>query len=123
MTSERRLVCVVDDDESVRESLPDLVKQLGYDVRTFASAVEFLASDDVEAADCLILDVNMPKMSGPDLQRVLKARERNIPTIFITARGSAKDGLRRAKLDAAAFLIKPFSYAELRQALNTVFAD
>jgi FixJ family two-component response regulator len=102
----------------VRESLPDLVKQLGYDVRAFASPETFLASDSIAITDCLILDINMPGMSGPDLQRELGDRGKNIPTIFITAKTSAPGRLRQLKQNAAAILIKPFSYAALRQALN-----
>ncbi len=82
----RSLVSVVDDDESVRESLPDLLNELGFDSRTFSSAQEFLNSDSLGQTTCLILDVAMPGMSGPDLQRELMRRHRAIPVVFITAR-------------------------------------
>ena len=72
--TERPLVSVVDDDESVRESLPDLLKEFGFAVRAFSSPEEFLASDCVGQTKCLILDIAMPGMSGPDLQRELKLR-------------------------------------------------
>jgi len=83
-TTERPLVSVVDDDESVRESLPDLLGEFGLAARAFSSAEEFLASDCVDQTRCLILDVAMPGMSGPELQRELKLRRREIPIVFIT---------------------------------------
>ena len=83
----RPLVSVVDDDESVRESLPDLLREFGFAAEAFASAEEFLASDRIGAIRCLILDIAMPGMSGPDLQRELKRRARAIPIVFITAHG------------------------------------
>jgi FixJ family two-component response regulator len=111
------VVVVVEDDESVRESLPDLLNELGYSARAFVSAEEFLASDAVSAAACLILDIGLPSMSGPDLQRELIRRGFSIPTIFITGRPdrSIPPGL----LDAGgiACLFKPFSEQELRDAL------
>ena len=81
------LVSVVDDDESVRESLPDLLREFGFAVQAFSSAEEFLASDYVCQTRCLILDVAMPGMSGPDLQRELMLRRKKIPIVFITAHG------------------------------------
>src|SRR5919108_2644090 len=84
--SNRSLVAVIDDDESVRESLPDLVRQFGFAVHAFSSAEAFLASDLVSETRCLILDIAMPGMSGPDLQQELKRRRRKIPIVFITAR-------------------------------------
>ena len=77
-------VSVVDDDESVRESLPDLLKEFGYTARTFASSEEFLASEEIKQTRCLILDIAMPGMGGPDLQRELERRLIKIPIIFIT---------------------------------------
>jgi FixJ family two-component response regulator len=82
----RSLVSVVDDDQSVRESLPDLLREFGFAVEAFSSAEEFLASDHVGDTRCLILDIAMPGMSGPDLQRELARREQEIPIVFITAR-------------------------------------
>jgi FixJ family two-component response regulator len=112
------LVSVVDDDESVRESLPELLKELGFDARTFSSAREFLASDAPLHSSCLILDVAMPGMSGPELFRELRGRGLNVPIIFITAR---KDEAVRSRLfteGAAECLFKPFSDTALLQALN-----
>ena len=81
----RPLVSVVDDDESVRESLPDLLREFGFATRTFSSAEEFLASDCAGQTRCLILDIAMPGMTGPELQQELIRRRQAIPTIFITA--------------------------------------
>jgi FixJ family two-component response regulator len=112
------LVAVVDDDESVRESLPDLLKELGFEVRAFASAEEFLASDFVGRTKCLILDVSMPGMSGPDLQRELIRRGQEIPIVFITAHGgeAVRPGLREN--GAVECLFKPFSDTALLEAVN-----
>src|SRR5205085_5970887 len=81
----RALVCVVDDDESVREAVPDLLGEFGFDTCAFASAEEFLAFAAVGRADCLVLDVAMPGMTGPQLQIELKRRAWDIPIVFITA--------------------------------------
>ncbi|MGB9431473.1 MAG: response regulator, partial [Candidatus Acidiferrum sp.] len=80
----RSLVSVVDDDESVRESLPDLLRELGFASHTFSSAKAFLASEYVGQTSCLILDIAMPGMTGPDLQRELTLRRQEIPIVFIT---------------------------------------
>ncbi|HEY6456252.1 MAG TPA: response regulator [Steroidobacteraceae bacterium] len=116
--AQRSWVSVVDDDESMRESLPDLLGELGFASRAFASAGEFLESDALEQTRCLILDVAMPGMSGPELQRELLRQGRNIPIIFITAQGD--DKVRSAVLEdgAVAYLLKPFTEAELRAALT-----
>ena len=121
MMVKRPLVSVVDDDESVRESLPDLLRELGYSVRAFSSAEEFLASDCVGETRCLILDIAMPSMSGPDLQRELTLRAREIPIVFITAQ--ADETLRPRSLEQGAVecLFKPFSDTALFEALNAVF--
>ena len=117
----RSLVCVVDDDESVRESLPDLLREFGYTVRAFSSADEFLKSDCVLQTRCLIVDVVMPGMTGPDLQRELAIRGQEIPIVFITAVGD--EALRARMLrqgGAVECLLKPFSDTALLRALNTV---
>ena len=118
----RALVAVVDDDESVRESLPDLLDELGYAVRAFASAEEFLASDCASATDCMILDINMPGMSGPELQRKLHRAGYKFPIIFITAHVNKelRDGLMRN--GAAECLYKPFNDKSLQTALNTALS-
>ena len=116
--AKRPLICVVDDDESVRESLPDLIKEFGFAVRAFSSAEEFLASDGVRHAKCMILDIAMPGMTGPDLQRELIRLKRQIPIIFITAQADETVRPRMLKLGAVACLFKPFSDTALREALN-----
>lgn len=112
------LVSVVDDDESVRESLPDLLREFGFAVAAFASAAEFLASPDMVRTRCLILDVAMPGMSGPELMHELKRRRHDIPLIFITAHGSDRERPRLIAQGAVDCLAKPFSEAELLRALN-----
>ena len=117
MTVPPPLVAVVDDDESVRESLPDLLRELGYSARAFASAQEFLAFDSIADMACLILDVAMPGMSGPELHHELALQGRAIPIIFVTGltdKSLASELLQRG---AVAYLIKPFSEQELREAL------
>lgn len=116
--TERPLVSVVDDDESVRESLPDLVKEFGFAVRAFSSPEEFLASDFVRQTKCLILDIAMPGMSGTDLQRELKIRGHGIPIIFITASTDKTVRPRLLEQGAVECLFKPFSDAALLEALN-----
>ncbi len=114
----RSLVSVVDDDESVRESLPDLLKEFGYAVQAFASAEEFLASDCVGQTRCLVLDMAMPGMSGPDLQRELTRRRQEIPIVFITAHGDRTIRPRLLEQGAVECLFKPFSDTALFDALN-----
>jgi len=110
---------VVDDDESVRESLRGLIRSVGLHVQTFASAEEFSHSEQLEQTDCLILDVRMPGMSGLDLQRQLAQSRHGIPIIFITAHGSDEGVRARALRDGAvAYLIKPFSEDALLKAVN-----
>jgi len=117
MTS-RPLVSVVDDDESVRESLPDLLREFGFAVETFASAEEFLSSGRMSETRCLILDVAMPGMSGPDLLRELVLRRQLIPIIFITAHGDQTTRPRLIAQGAVDCLLKPFSDIALREALD-----
>ena len=119
MMNSHSLVSVVDDDESVRESLPDLLKEFGFACQTFSSAEEFLASDGVSQTNCLILDVAMPGMCGPELQQELNRRKIKIPIIFITARRDETAGLRLIEQGAIACLIKPFSDTALLEALNS----
>ena len=119
MTRSRSLVVVVDDDESVRESLPDLLQEFGFAVRTFASAEEFLASDCLHQTGCLILDIAMPGMCGPELQRELKRRGQAIPIVFITAHADETVRPRVLESGAVECLFKPFTEAALLDALNT----
>ncbi len=121
MMAKRPLVSVVDDDESVRESLPDLLRELGYSVRAFSSAEEFLASDCVGETRCLILDIAMPGMTGPDLQQELTARGQEIPIVFITAQADETVRPRSLEQGAVECLFKPFSDTALFEALNAAF--
>lgn len=116
--SKRSLVSVVDDDESVRESLPDLVRLLGYDVQAFSSGEDFLSSAHVEETRCLILDISMPSMSGPEIQQELKRRGHAIPVIFITALKDDTVKPRVVELGAVDCLFKPFSDTALQKALS-----
>jgi FixJ family two-component response regulator len=118
MMVSRLLVSVVDDDESVRESLPDLLRELGFAAQAFASAEEFLASDHIDETCCLILDVAMPGMSGPDLVRELVNRQQRIPTVFITAHGSEAARPQLIAQGAVDCLLKPFSDTALREAID-----
>jgi len=118
MVENRPLVSVVDDNESVRESLPDLLKELGFAVRAFSSAQEFLAFDCIAQTRCLILDIAMPGMSGPDLQRELSVREQRIPIVFITARRDETVRERMISKGAVECLFKPFSETALIEAIN-----
>ena len=119
MTITRSLVSVVDDDESVRESLPDLLREFGYAARTFSSAEEFLGSDCVGQTRCLMLDIGMPGMTGPDLQRELKLRGQQIPIVFITAHKDEAIRTRVLEEGAVECLFKPFSDTAVLEALNT----
>lgn len=116
--TERSLVSVVDDDESVRESLPDLLKEFGFAARAFCSAEEFLSSNSIGQTRCLILDVVMPGMTGLDLQQELSRRGQNIPVIFITGQKDEAVRTRALKQGAVKFLYKPFSDTALLEALN-----
>lgn len=119
-TPERPLVSVVDDDESVRESLPDLLREFGFAATAFSSANEFLSSGTVDQTKCLILDVAMPGMTGLELQLELKRRGQSIPIVFIT--GQRDEELRNQALKEGAinFLHKPFSDTALLEALNMI---
>jgi FixJ family two-component response regulator len=112
MTGERSLVSVVDDDESVRESLPDLLRQFGF------AAEAFLESDVVSETGCLFLDIAMPGMSGPELQQELIRRRQEIPVVFITAGGDESVRPRLVAQGAVECLFKPFSETALLDALN-----
>jgi FixJ family two-component response regulator len=122
VTERRRpLVSVVDDDESVRESLPDLLKEVGYEARVFSSAEEFLRSASLDETRCLLLDIAMPGMSGPELQTELRRRKIEIPIIFITAQRDETVRPRMLAQGAVECLFKPFSDTALLQALSAAF--
>jgi FixJ family two-component response regulator len=112
------LVTVVDDDESVRESLPDLLREFGFAAQAFSSAEEFLTSDVIGQTSCLILDIAMPGMTGYDLQRELARRRHEIPIVFITAHGDETLRPRVLEDGAVECLLKPFSETALLDAVN-----
>jgi FixJ family two-component response regulator len=116
--TERLLVSVVDDDESIRESLPDLLKEFGFASRVFSSGREFLSSAYVDVSKCLILDMMMPGMTGLEVQEELRRRGRKIPIIFITAKKDETIRVRALEKGAVKFLYKPFSEMALLDALN-----
>jgi FixJ family two-component response regulator len=113
------LVSVVDDDESVRESLPDLLREFGFSAQAFSSADEFLRSDRIGDTRCLILDVAMPGMTGPDLQQELARRGRHIPIVYITAHRDETVRPRLIEQGAVECLFKPFSETALHEALRS----
>jgi FixJ family two-component response regulator len=113
------LVSVVDDDESVRESLPDLLREFGFSAQAFSSADEFLRSDRIGDTRCLILDVAMPGMTGPDLQQELARRGQHIPIVYITAHRDETVRPRLIEQGAVECLFKPFSEAALHDALRS----
>lgn len=114
----RSLVSVVDDDESVRESLPDLLRQFGFCAQVFPSAEAFLASGVVGQTRCLILDLAMPGMSGVELQRELASRQQKVPIVFITANGDRSIREELLSTGAVECLFKPFGETALLDALN-----
>ena len=112
------LVSVVDDDQSVRESLPDMLREFGFAAQAFSSAEDFLASDFIAETRCLILDVAMPGMTGPELDRELTLRQQRIPVVFVTAHQDENIRPRLLEQGAVECLFKPFSEAALREALD-----
>lgn len=123
MTQTSALVSIVDDDASVRESLPDLLRALGHAAEAFSSAEEFLSSGRVDATVCLLLDVSMPGMSGPDLQQELVRRGYQIPIIFITAHADASIRQALVAQGAVDCLFKPFGDSELVAALDAALSS
>lgn len=119
MTVTPSLVSIVDDDESVRESLPDLLRELGFAVQAFSSAEAFLESDAINKTGCLVLDIAMPGMSGLDLQQELARRRQEIPIVYITAQGDPNLRPRVLARGAVDCLFKPFSETALLEAVNT----
>jgi FixJ family two-component response regulator len=116
--SGRPLVAVVDDDISVRESVHDLLQQAGFAVHAFASAEAFLTADAADVTNCLVLDIGLPGMSGPDLQQELARRGEHVPIVFITAKGDMSLQPRILAAGAVACLFKPFSDTALIEAVE-----
>ena len=121
--TERPLLSVVDDDEMLRESLPELLREFGFAAQAFSSGQEFLSSDYVDQTRCLILDVAMPGMSGLDLQDELKRRGQAIPIIFITGQKDEDIRKRAFRQGAVKFLYKPFSDSALLEAVNAALHE
>jgi FixJ family two-component response regulator len=117
----RSLISVIDDDQSVRESLPDLLQTFGFAVCVFSSAEDFLASGRIAQTGCLILDITMPGMSGPQLLDELKLRQWEVPVIFITGQRDEAIRTRLLQQGAVECLFKPFSDSALQGALKTAF--
>lgn len=115
---QRKLVSVIDDDEFVREALPDLLRSFGLEAQPFSSAAEFLASQSLGRTGCLILDVTMPGMTGPELQLELARRKHDIPIVFITANSDDDLGPKVMRRGAVAYLKKPFSETAMIEAVN-----
>ena len=122
MKVRRPLVSIVDDDESVRESLPDLLREFGFRAEAFSSAEQFLGSGIMNETECLVLDISMPGMTGPDLERELARRGQPIPIIYITAQRDKIARPELLKMGAVDCLLKPFSDTALQNALSLAFA-
>ena len=122
MIAKYSLVSVVDDDESVREALPDLLRQFGFVALAFSSAEAFLDSDAVHTTSCLLLDIAMPGMSGPQLQQELTRRRQEIPIVFITAQTDETLRPRLIAQGAVECVFKPFSETALLDALNSALS-
>jgi FixJ family two-component response regulator len=122
MTSVSSMVFVVDDDQSVREALSSLIRSIGLDVETYASAHEYLRRPPQQSPACLVLDVRMPGLSGLDLQRELAHQGREIPIIFVTAHGDIPMTVKAMKAGAAEFLSKPFRDQDLLDAICQALA-
>jgi len=120
--TERQLLSVVDDDEMLRESLPDLLREFGFMACAFSSGQEFLSSDFMDETKCLIVDVAMPGMSGLDLQQELKRRGQAIPIIFITGQKDEEIRKQAFKQGAVKFLYKPFSDNALLDAVTAALS-
>ncbi len=118
MNEDNPVVCVIDDESSIRVSLRNLLRSAGLKVQTFTSAQEFLSSPPVEALGCLVLDVHLPGISGLDLQRELGSGDGRIPIIFITGHGDIPMSVRAMKAGAIEFLTKPFRDEELLSAID-----
>jgi FixJ family two-component response regulator len=115
----RPLLSLVDDDESVRESLPDMLKEFGFTARAFSSAQEFLSSGCIDETRCLILDIAMPGMSGPELHLELKRLGQEVPTIFITGQRDETIRDRVLKQGAVGFVLKPIDDEALVATIKT----
>ena len=116
--SSRKLISIVDDDQSIREAMESLIRSVGFRTQVFASAEDFLKWKERESTACLILDVRLPGISGLELQRLLTSVRSRIPVIFITAHGDAQTRERAIAAGAVEFLQKPFSEEALLDAVR-----
>src|SRR5882724_7223704 len=123
MNEDNACVLVIDDDASIRDSLSNLIRSMGLKVQTFVSAQEFLASQRPDAPSCLVLDVQLPGLSGLDLQQELAKRVVQIPIIFITGHGDIPMTVRAMKAGAVDFLRKPFSEEALLNSVRSAVAS
>jgi FixJ family two-component response regulator len=117
------LISIVDDDAPLRNSLANLIRSAGLRVQGFSSAEAFLSSNQVHETRCLVLDVRMPGMSGPELQRQMAATKSRIPIIFVTAHGDDAQRSQALKTGAVAFLYKPFYEEELLNAIDAALKE
>ncbi len=117
------LIAVVDDDDSVRESLRGLFRSVGYAARGFASGADFLQSDDLPRTDCVVLDARMPGMTGLDVQRRLISSRPDLPVIFMTAHDDAQTRSQALSDGAVGYLIKPFSEEALLDAVQAALGS
>jgi FixJ family two-component response regulator len=121
--SEKALICVVDDDFLMQESTTRLLRSFKFNVKALASAEEFLNSDYLAEAACLILDLRLPGISGLELQRQLISQNRRMPIIFVTAHGDETERTRALEAGAIAFLYKPFYEHDLLNAINSALEN
>jgi FixJ family two-component response regulator len=118
VSEQQSLISIVDDSDAVRESLPDLLRHVGFPVVAFGSAAAFLASETVSDTRCLILDIGLPGMSGPELQQELSRRQHRPPIVFITAQGDTSLCRQLVARGAVACLFKPFTDSALLDAVG-----
>ena len=116
--SDKFIVMIIDDDESMRRAARRLIKSLGFAVETFASAEDFLASGRLNATACLVLDVQMPSLNGLELQSQLFAEGCEIPIVFITAYNDKNAREQALRAGAVSYLVKPFEEADLLNGIN-----
>jgi FixJ family two-component response regulator len=123
MVEAPKLICIVDDDRSVRRALGRLIRSFGFDVETIASGRECLDGAYIDRADCLVLDVSMPGMDGFELYALLQASGRDIPTVFISAHDDEGYEKKARSLGASAFLSKPCDEKSLVEAINNAISS
>ncbi len=122
MTQKDEKIFVIDDDDSVRRSLPLLLKASDYDVETFSSSEEFLNREQFNGTGCIILDINLEGKSGFDLQEELTKKQYSLPIVFITGKGGVNESVRALKKGAIDFLQKPFDDEQLLNAVEEALA-